>query len=392
MVKAATRNKLTYQEIRSALTNMYEDTPSSQNLRHHQRGFNYMMDQENGMNAWREGTDMQQEDADVFQWEDDEGWHDGAWSMEPSDWGDAAWAQTDWAEPDWQEEYEQHGQEVSTEELKALIQAQEEAEANNQNLQVMLAENDRNLAEARKAVAAAARDRGWGGGPQQGKGRPTSTFRPHGKGFSNAYPKWKNKGHEAHWFGKGKNSGKSFQQYSFKGSGRKGFQNYPKGKHQEGGSSFALNVDYELLTVDETGIFTSESSDPKTTKESLFPQEAIIDTGATASAGGQAAVTQLCAAISKVRPDTQISVFQADRPWFCYGSGRWGQALFRVPIQVPPREISIFALPSEGVPVLVGRRELAKLQVVLSCVNSQGLVMGECLFSNYIQEAHDPRF
>lgn len=134
---------------------------------------------------------------------DDEWGHEGNqnswWNDE-----DTMWAQSEW------HEYENEETEVSTEELKALIQAQEEAERSFQDSQVMLAENERNLQEARRAVAAASRDRGWGGAPQQ-KGRNTSTYMKgkdfskygKGKGMSSNYMKGKDKGYNK-GFGKSK--------------------------------------------------------------------------------------------------------------------------------------------------------------------------------------------
>ena len=78
----------------------------------------------------------------------------------------------------------------------------------------MLAENDRNLMEARRAVAAAARDRGWGS-VQQRQPKPTSTYMTKGK--SKGQPKGK-KGaemvEEANWVSSGGAYGKKDKQFS----------------------------------------------------------------------------------------------------------------------------------------------------------------------------------
>ena len=381
MVKAATRNKLTYAEIRSALTNMYEDSSGGARSG---KGYNYFTDGHYAGDEWYETDETYEDDGVYYQagWEEDQ-WTDH-WSQ--PDWDQTAWAQTDWSDPsEWHEEEVDQEQEVNTEELKSLLQAQEEAEKHQRDLTMMMAENDRNLTEARKAVAAAAKDRGWGGSPQQGKGRPTTTYPgKNGKGKTKGKSK-----HEAHWFkGKGNYKGNNFKGFKGNSFGKKGFSQFSKGN--KGGGQFVLDADYELMTVVENGDELPESlhSQTKASKEPIFPSEAIIDTGATASAGGQEAVTQLCAAISRARPNTRISVFQGDRPWFRYGSGEWGQALFRVQIQVPPKEISIFALPSPGVPVLIGMRELSKLDAILSCHNSKGLILGECVHFRRTKKLH----
>ena len=91
-----------------------------------------------------------------------------------------------------------------TEELKALIQQKEDAEKDYNELQALMADNQRTLIEARRAVAAASKDRGYGGSVQQ-KGRPTSTYMQKGKGKS-SFSKGK---FEANWM-KGKEKGKPF--------------------------------------------------------------------------------------------------------------------------------------------------------------------------------------
>ncbi|CAK9015947.1 unnamed protein product, partial [Durusdinium trenchii] len=177
MVKAATRNKLTYQEIRSALTNMYEDSQSSQH-RHSGKGYHFMMDQSGDDDYWQQFGDHYEDDESGFyhSW-DDESWQDLQWQAFESE--PSIWAQVDWHENDWQTPEEEHDPSepgAASEDFKVLFQAQEEAEKHHRELQIMMAENDRNLAEARRAVAAATEDRGWGAGPQQGKGRMTTTY------------------------------------------------------------------------------------------------------------------------------------------------------------------------------------------------------------------------
>ena len=72
-----------------------------------------------------------------------------------------------------------------------------------------------------------------------------------------------------------------------------------------------------------------------------------------------------------------MTVAQGDKPFFRYGSGQWGQALFRVDLQFGGVLFSVYSLPSENVPVLVGMRELRNLSVVLHCGTSKAIIMGQ---------------
>ena len=62
-----------------------------------------------------------------------------------------------------------------------LVQEQQEAERQQQELQALLAENERSFDQARKAVSQASRDRGWGQPPQQRQTRFTNMFKDEGK-------------------------------------------------------------------------------------------------------------------------------------------------------------------------------------------------------------------
>ena len=79
----------------------------------------------------------------------------------------------------------------------------------------------------------------------------------------------------------------------------------------------------------------------------LSASESLVDTGASASAGGQEAVEKLCAAIAAAPPNVKFEVSDAVRPYSRYGSGAWGQALYRVIIAAEDVEVAVFALPSQ---------------------------------------------
>ena len=69
-------------------------------------------------------------------------------------------------------------------------------------------------------------------------------------------------------------------------------------------------------------------------------------------------------------------IHERERPYFPYGSGKWGRALFKVDLVRGDVVFSLFALPSEGVPVLIGMKELKMLDAFLGCAS------GRCIVSN----------
>ena len=107
-----------------------------------------------------------------------------------------------------------------------------------------------------------------------------------------------------------------------------------------------------------------------------MPEECVIDTGATVSAGGRKAVNDLVSSLAKARSDLNVQIFSGDRPYFRYGSGDWGRALFRVRLMFSSFSLDIYALPSPGVPVLLGMRELSALQCVLNLSNGHAIIAG----------------
>ena len=374
LVKAATRNRLSYSEIRQALMSMFEEQ-GTRSVKGFGRHGIFSMEAEE-LDTW--GSDY----IPNYDIASEENYYQQAWEDETWDsgWDDGSWGYVDWTSQEWDSswppgEEDAEFQPEVTEELKALIQQKEDAEKDYNELQALMADNQRTLIEARRAVAAASKDRGYGGSVQQ-KGRPTSTYMQKGKGKS-SFSKGK---FEANWM-KGKDKGKPF----YKGKNfNMGKRNFPyRGK----GNTHGLNMmgaDYQVLSVDEM----LGSAEVQNDKEKIAAHESIIDTGATASAGGQEAVSQLCAAITKVRPTAKVTVVQSDKPWFRYGSGRWGRALFRVDLQVHDTMFQVYSLPSPGVPVLVGMRELMRLDAILSCSRSRGVINGRCVHFRKTAKQH----
>ena len=290
IIKAATRNKLGYHEIKQALLSMYEDRGSRGS-----RPFDFGHGRRHAY--WTEEVDP-------------EGWHDEDGSVYYQDVEGAWWSEDQWAlyggqDGEWvQEEAED---EADGEPDSALVQLQEdqrEIEKERQEIEAMMAENDRNLQDARRAVAAAVKDRGWGGGVAQRPYKPTSTYMNKGHGKHGGLPKGgQQKGkvnfsEEAHFAkGAGKGKGKwSSPSWGKGGKGTKGGKSRMKG-----------GTNFHLLTIDETDYCMAATEGAS----ALGPSESLVDTGATASAGGQEAVEKLCAAIAAARPDVKFEVSES---------------------------------------------------------------------------------
>ncbi len=371
LIRAATRNKLGYYDIRSALLSMYEEkTGRAPYGKGHKGGLYHV------------GEDWIGEDEGASST-----YGDGQYGMDPGvymadgHWGDQWWDHTSWmSDTQWYGEEDQWqdgswdggsptsggGSGVDQEEaVNQLLKEQDEAERQHMELQSLAAESGRNLAEARKAVSLAAKDRGWNQPPQQRQVRYTSTYP--GKGF---------KGKQG--FGAGFNKGKiNYQEdlawmkgqppFGSKGKFGKGKFMNPKGKNMGKGKDLHFSYDHSMYPV-----FSAEGEDAE-----LKSHESVVDTGATATAGGRWAVQELCKAVMSHRPEASMEVYTDERPWFRFGSGQWGQALFKVVLKYKSLKLAIYSLPSPGVPVLTGMRELEQLGAILGCSTGRCLINGK---------------
>ena len=93
----------------------------------------------------------------------------------------------------------------------------------------------------------------------------------------------------------------------------------------------------------------------------------------------EAAVQDLCKALVASRPNLEVTVFETARPWFRFGNGRWGRALYKVSLKDATTGItmSIYALPAVGVPVLTGMKELQNLQCIINCTTGACVIRGQ---------------
>ena len=361
LVKASTQNKLGYDSIRQALLAMHEDRDRQSGVGHKGKGKGYYAHWLNDDWSSTYFPNDYDNEYDTYQTEARD--YDSSWE-------DSYYGQ----EQEWQEETEQ-AEEVEdethdhdTEKMAMLTQLQEEE----QKLQVMMADTQRNLQQARQAVAQARRDRGWhsGGKPSS---RPTSTFMK-GQGMNKGKSKLTGKGTSPSspvmWATKGSSKGKS----KFSPKGYSGKNSYYQDYYESGMLA--------LETVDEDfQLYANEMHAPGSQSSGASSVEAggtkgVVDTGATVTAGGKQAVEDLLKGLAQARPDLQVTVVQADRPYFRYGSGRWGQALYRVQLSFGSYTFNVYALPSKNVPVLVGMRELKQMGMILNTGNCHALIGG----------------
>ena len=117
---------------------------------------------------------------------------------------------------------------------------------------------------------------------------------------------------------------------------------------------------------------------------------AMIDSGACASAGGHAAVRDLTAAVTRANPAVTVYVDQGDKPWFRFGDGKWGRAMYRVELAFPSFKLSIYALNSPGVPVLLGMLALGGLGFTINLQTGRALAAG--VYLKLAKNSKNPTF
>ena len=372
IVRAATQGKLGYFDIRAALLSMFEER-QQKGYGHHSKGgkanFAAEWQEEDPSWCW-EDAEFEASEYDGYTMAHDPysyGAHDYDYGWGGDFWPASSWPEADvqGAEHSSQQSAEPMIAEAPDEVYQCATEEMQEAERSHAELQALMAESERSLDQARKAVAAAAKDRGWNQAPQQRQSKPTSTFMK--SGGKKGVPK--GKAAFAQGFGKYGNYGK-------KGKGKSKFSHSGKsyGMGHGKGNSFnaMMSGPYHIFSMTEDEASGTQS-------EGLHPQESVVDTGATATAGGRWAVQQLCQVILKNRPGSTADVYTgaSDRPWFRYGDGKWGRALFRVTITYGDTRLTVYSLPSPGVPVLTGMRELRALKALLGCVDGRSLIMGK---------------
>jgi hypothetical protein len=112
-------------------------------------------------------------------------------------------------------------------------------------------------------------------------------------------------------------------------------QAWLKGNKGKGGKPKGKLFGKPAVNAYSTGMFFGglEMMDVKelqtATTSSLSTSQGLIDCGATASAGPLVAVESLIGSILAKDSRASIDVRQAARPYFRFGNGQWGRALFK---------------------------------------------------------------
>ncbi|CAK0832874.1 unnamed protein product [Prorocentrum cordatum] len=121
------------------------------------------------------------------------------------------------------------------------------------------------------------------------------------------------------------------------------------------------------------GLYQAELND-----SGLAPSEAVVDCGASASAGGERAVQALVAAVAAANPQARIEINKHERPWFRFGDNKWGRALYKVSVESEPGFVlGIFAL-SPGVPlVLLGMTALESWPAIVNFRTGEAVIRGQ---------------
>ena len=272
--------------------------------------------------------------------------------------------------------------------IKEAQQAEKVAES-------LLADAQRTWTEAQRATQALRRDRGFGQhvGPQSHQAPRGPCFICHGPHHARECPDRSHPGyHNSKGYGKRKGKGNYMAEYeeytnfftsNGKEKGKKGknahwldAQLWSKGKSKGKNKSssaprpsvnaYMFTGGMEMLDFKELNSASSVSK--------MRDEQGLIDCGATASAGPLVAVESLIGSVLAKDRQTNIEVQQSARPYFRFGNGQWGRALYRVVITSnvsgSSQQFKLFALPnppelhhpgfdkSTLVPILVGMDHL----------------------------------
>ncbi|CAE7238727.1 unnamed protein product [Symbiodinium sp. CCMP2592] len=355
-VLSSTANRLDFESVSNALQILWDEQLSgarrqSNNPNSHGNPQVYHMEEQGGYEAqW----------AEHGQWEEED-WYDDQWDQ---------WQYFGEAEEPWQGDWPQGppepdpdaftAAELDDGQVREALQAERAAEAMaaeaamtwKRELQPFRAAMSTDQCHKCGSYGHFARDCK---GP--GKGRP--------KGAMMADYEYEPAGYDAIHFvgGKGKKKGKSKSHFGmnegpiFKGKGGKHPRTFP------GVNAYGLEM---LGSEGATGQNYHVSSE----RDAIPPSSGLLDCGATASAGPEASVQRLIAAVIEKDSQATITIDQSRRPYFRYGSGAWGRAQFHVTLMSrvsgqqlqfevyalpnPPEFVERWFRPHMLVPILVG--------------------------------------
>ena len=342
-----------------------------------------------------------------------------AWDW--SDWGNEAYdgnyAADDWQ--DWHEAQPALEEETPAEDdplLKEAQQAERVAES-------LAAEAQRSWSDAQKATAK--RDRGFGhvvgaggkappnkgysgkgggfggcficGGPHPARACPDqrhpSMFKGSGKGKSHYFHEYNTTPEELYYMGKGKGK-RSGRQAMFVQRGKQGKGRFGGPPTRPPVNAYSADASPWMQEMFLGGLEIADSLQVDSavpTVKTMQNHQGLIDCGATASAGPQVAVESLLTAVMSKDKQAKIVIQKEARPFFRFGNGRWGRALFQVTVESRAsgevRKFKLFALPnppdlyhpefdkSTLVPILVGMDHLSGSKSSMAIDFLTGLAM-----------------
>ena len=370
-ILSTTQNSLDFSAISKALQSLWDEQllgyrGNSQWHSHHQRSrqLNWHEWDENGPGEdWQDWESEQ--DSHWFEQQWHEG-HDETWPEEPPVPDVAAAVEDD-------------------EQFKEVQRAEQEAEQ-------LLAEAKRTWAEAQRATQLMRRDRGFGKASSATSGASGQCWTCGGSHYQRdcpdlRHPPFRGKGKGANYMSEYDIAQMVVNYMKGKGKSRKGVRPQSKGAHvmdsfwsskgknhigkpagQPGRS--AVNA-YTTQFFDLGGIEMNPQHDLGAVEgEPAKPaSQGMLDCGATASAAPDIAVQGLIKAVLSQDSSARIEIQQYMRPFFRFGNGKWGQALYRLTLQSDvsgkPRKFSLYSLPNPEdmspknlVPILVGMDHL----------------------------------
>ncbi|OLP88348.1 hypothetical protein AK812_SmicGene30332 [Symbiodinium microadriaticum] len=313
------------------------------------------------------------------QWQEQAGWNEDPWPEE-------TWDETQFygesSEP-WHSEWDQMppepdpdiytAAELDDPSVRDALQAERAAEA-------MAADAAMTWKRAQQATAAVRKDRGFGAADafrvaqQSDQCHKCGGFGHFARDCKKRAPKGRPKGaltmeydhdpYDMYYLGgKGKKKGKT------KGHFGLGKGPMHKGKHGKNPRMFPGVNAYGLEMLGSEGDL-GKGCYASQEKDAIPPSSGLLDCGATASAGPEASVQRLIASVIEQDQGATITIDQSRRPYFRYGSGAWGRALYHVTITSKvsgyEKQFGVYALPNPPeyvepwfrphmlVPILVG--------------------------------------
>ena len=224
----------------------------------------------------------------------------------------------DWSE-DWSySESSPCAEDVFPEQSQVLALTSDDASSPEcvQQAEVLVAEANRTLAQARSAVASAKQNRSGF--------FPPSNVSSSRKGKGKGKVKGKSKDSSCLICGRSDHFWRQCPERHSKRSGKGG---------KNGSRTFYLGAAWGL--------------DSELFETVVLQADVVLDCGATETAGGVEAVQILVDAVKQGFSDSRVEVDSLDRPWFRFANGHWGRALSRVWLLTPMAWISIYTLEAE---------------------------------------------